>query len=287
MTSSLSIIRYVPQPDRGEAVNVGVVAVDTALGYFAYHISTKGLVKRVRCLDPSLDVDRVKSSAEWFRDFQLDFEEAGSIEERREVLADIQRVMSSGLLQMGPQEPIVFEGGPTAADLDEVLAQSVAADTLWFKDAEVPKSQHPASFKLKVWDIMESTGLYKPNAHGNLVKRDHAVRINGHLIKFDMMFENGRPNVVEMADIRDVHSENSIIEKAAATIQRFRIVRDSAEMPMGRIALLNGSRSQGRQTSSTIRELVEIADDVYFMDEDQERRRFVTQVRKAVSHGLI
>ena len=293
MTTLLSIVRYVPSPVRGEAANVGVLVVSTAPegGYFRFLVESEGHVGRLRCLDPSFDADVISAASEWLEEYRRDFLEACEADGREPaeaIVAELFRFMSAGSVRLGVPESVLYGSPPSHAQLDELLSDTVESDVRWYKDVGRESSPRGADFKSRVRTILEDAHLYVPNSPTSPVRVDVSFPVRGAELKFDLGYDNGRPNLVEVADISNVHNENSIIEKAGATIAKFEILLESVSPgnEPGMVTLLSGGRQLARETSPSIRKLQTVST-VYFMDEDQERRQFVRTVREATSHGLL
>ena len=192
------------------------------------------------------------------------------------VVHELARVTQGSRIQMGPLADVHFENDVTAVELDQFFDDVMARDVDWHRSVDQAAAAAPRSdFKLRVREILRTAHLYVPGSHDSPVSLD--VEVNG--FKFDLGFFNGRQNVVEVADIEQVHTENQIAEKAGATIVKFEVLGVSA----GRIALLSGKRKAGKGFSPIVEKLVSVSDAVYFMGESQERLRFVKYVKDAVS----
>ena len=286
MHALLSTVRYVPQPARGEAVNVGAVLACPEIGYFRASVEPERRVTRLRCLDPAFEPDTVRAVAHWIEMYEgmylAAFGERGA-ESAASVLLELVRVTQGSRVQLGAPANVHFETHVGPVELDQLFEDVMEREVDWHR--HVDPAVTPAvrlDFKTRVHEILRTANLYVPNSPDSPVSRD--VEVRGY--KFDLGFHNGRQNVVEVADIEQVHTENEIAEKAGATIAKFEVLGSpDSDDPVGKIALLSGKRRLGRSVSPIIARLVEVADAVYFLGEDQEQKKFVRYVKEA-THGF-
>ena len=291
MHALLSTVRYVPHPARGESVNIGAFLACPEIGYVRSSIEPERRLTRIRCLDPAFDPDTVRAVAYWIDAYTEMFEEAFSErgpESAATALHELVRITSGTRVQLGQFDDVFFEHAVTPVELDQVFDDVMEREVNWHRSVDPAESASGrADFKTRVHEILQTANLYIPGSQSSPVKLN--VEVNG--LRFDLSFFNGRQNVVEVADVGDVNSANQMAEKAGAAVLKFEALRAEAvksgredDLP-ARIALLSGKRKLGKGLSSVVEQISAAADDVYFMGEDQDRRRFVRYVREATSHG--
>lgn len=285
MKAYLSIVRYVPHIARVESVNVGAILACPDVGYFRFDVTLRGQKQRLKCFDPAFNESAFESHVSWIEAYRAVFSMAlradGNQESALSVLTELQRVTRSNGLQVGSFSPVDIEGDVGPIGLDEILEDTLESEVRWYKHIDATDgSRRP--FKERMADLFRTAHLYVPRSPASPVKKDYSIAQLG--LTFDYGYINGSPNVIETADITDVVTENAMIDKAAGTIVKFHRVRDAAkrgELNVNPIALLSGARPAGKRVSPTIRELGTLAD-VYFMGEDQDRRRLIEKIRSDI-----
>ncbi len=290
MKAFVSVISYVPHPARGEAVYVGAVVASPEVSYFEYELKLYGQMTRLRCFDPNVEEERIESHVEWLESYRELFREVSASSEREQsavtVLEELSRVTSASRVHVGPFNPVYLEAPVGEPELAEILRDTIEREVRWYKYEEDEASAIP-TFKSRVDDILQKENLYRPRSPHSPVKRNYELRRIG--LAFDYGYVNGQTHVMEAADIRDVNSENGMVEKAASIIVKYRRLSQAAtdgDFLTERITLLSGARQVGKATSQTIRELESVSD-VYYLGEDQDRRRLIARIRDDLNPHLL
>lgn len=284
MKAFVSIIRYVPDPARGECVNVGAAVACADLAYFKFEIP-RGQLERLKWLDPRFSWQLIEGYEDWLSESEEYFIErslSGTLNgASHDLLREITRMSASDPIQVGPFRPVEFESDVGKPELDEVLADVLARDVRWFKDVAASKPQQ-STFQTRVGEALSRAGLYKPRARTSPIRAKY--RLPNLDLEFDYGYKNGTHHVIETADIRNVHDENVIVERAAAVIVKFqRIEHAAAGSTTKRITILSGRRKAGKAVSPTIRELKKLSS-LYYFGEDQERRQLIKRVERDLMH---
>lgn len=262
-------------------MNAGVVLASEEAGYFKVSIPRKPY-KRFKCLDPSFDPDVLDAIEEWLEDEGEYWRSAASGDENGApgaFLDELVRMSAGGRFQLGDFRTIEMPTGDDPAALDEVLLDLVDRDVHWSRGLK-QRPQRP-TFNTEFGQLLRDARLFKPSSTSSPVQKN--LRIEQLDLSFDYGYQNGALNVIETVDIRDLHSEDRVVDQVAPSLlklQRAKTFRDEVVGGIRPVAVVSGKRHGRRDLSPTVMELIRVADRVYFLGETQERRELVARIRK-------
>jgi hypothetical protein len=177
-----SILRYIPDLERGEGANIGVVLFCPELRFLKARTSRGN--DRVRRFFRSSELDLQRINA-----FKETFEERVSIEaERIETIEDFQTFIDTRANQLRLSEPRAVKVLDAENTLGELFEELVGGRLRGERAVEARKQLR--------WQFEE---LLHQRGVAEKVQRDVRVRlpITDREIRFPYMFRNGRPNLIK------------------------------------------------------------------------------------------
>ncbi|MGB8768650.1 MAG: DUF3037 domain-containing protein [Candidatus Korobacteraceae bacterium] len=208
------LLRYVPDVVKQEFVNVGVVMLEEGDGGFTDVRFTRDW-RRVRCLDPEVDIDLLQSYEDELRRV-LQSRAAEVINyklpmSRREWLLDLMQQSFSGALQLAPMQAVLTES--PEAELG-ILARA-------YLESERRPSQREAAGRRAIYNVMR--GAFEQAGVWQFMRKDIAVATyagNGDPLKIDCAY---RPeNVVQMFHAVSLATDVNAAKVLAFSYQNFR-----------------------------------------------------------------
>ena len=179
------LLRYVPDVVKGEFVNVGVVLLESGAGGFTDVRFTRDW-RRVRCLDPEVDVELLESyESELRRLLQSRAPEIINYREpmsRREWLLALMQQSFSGALELAPMTAVLTESPP--AELGK-LAQAYLESAARGRRVQTGRRvifnvMRDAFEQAGVWPLMlKNIEVARYTRRGDPLKIDCGYRSNG------------------------------------------------------------------------------------------------------------
>jgi len=191
------LLRYVPDVVKGEFVNVGVVLLENGGGGFTDVRFTRDW-RRVRCLDPEVDIELLESyEAELRRLLQSRLPEVinyrGPMSRREWLLAQM-RESFSGALELAPMNAVLTESPP--AELSK-LAQAYLESAARGRRVQAGRRaifnvMRDAFEQAGVWELMlKNIEVARYTRRGDPLKIDCGYRVPGPAASADFVEANG------------------------------------------------------------------------------------------------
>lgn len=208
------LLRYVPDVVKQEFVNVGVVVLEEGAEGFSDVRFTRDW-RRVRCLDPEVDVELLQSYEDELRRL-LQSRVAEVINykppmSRREWLLEVMQQSFSGALQLAPMQGVLTESPQAELGL---LART-------YLESERRAPQREAAGRRAIYNVMR--GAFEQAGVWQLMWKDIAVAKyagNGDPLKIDCAY---RPeNVIQMFHAVSLATDVNAAKVLAFSYQNFR-----------------------------------------------------------------
>ena len=208
------LLRYVPDVVKQEFVNVGVVVLEEGADGFTEVRFTRDW-RRVRCLDPEVDIELLQSYEEELRRL-LQSRVAEVINyklpmSRREWLLDVMQESCSGALQLTPMQGVLTES--PQAELG-ILAHA-------YLESERRAPQRETAGRRAIYNLMR--GAFEQAGIWNLMWKDIEVAKyagNGDPLKIDCAY---RPeNVIQMFHAVSLATDVNAAKVLAFSYENFR-----------------------------------------------------------------
>lgn len=277
MKAYYSLIRYAPDVVRGELLNVGIVVVVPSIAFMDFRIH-ENQTTRIRYFDPSVNFEELEFLKGRLTVYTPSFSSNGRAYSN--ALTQLQKELSGTRFFLSEFRDLMFPEGHPPWDsyygfvLDQLLKRFV-------KPRPAPARTSPKDQLVsRTFQMLENHGLYS-RVGPAFVKRSYRPRNSPY--EFDAGFRNGVDHLVEFAEVKDLSDENHVINKVGNSLSKFAALQQISSLEAKCIMALGAQRRDGRRNSPSIRALEHLGE-VYFLDEDQERRKFLNRISEAAKH---
>ena len=284
MIAYASTIVYMPDPVRGESFNVGVALVAPSMAYARMRVARK-LTSRLRAFDPAfhpVGLERVGARLQArLRALEGHFADEPDLNAEA-ALSELVRTSGGSKVMLTAFHPVFLEGEPNRGNLDLLLVDFFVRDVHWRRKAHKRIVTGPRSeLKSRVADLLDDKHLLG-DVPGR-VQQNYKPRGASLDLPYDFGFKNGVHHVMMTADLSSVTSDKTAVKSISSVAGRLGYAKGAAEGETPKCyALVGGERRPGeRVAAGAVGLLRRNADFVFFVDEDQDQRRLVKQIREA------
>lgn len=301
MKTFVSILRYTPNPLRGEWLNIGVLVVSPAHQYFEYVIP-RGQIGRLRCLDPAFDRQRIeraeaalaRAKSYFYEELACDIYSQGDghtvVDEDSSLAERILPFITGRYVAPSPLQEVQFQSEPHgAATLTNLLRQTLEEEVLWrtFTDASSSSEEHPSLLN-QVLQMFEGMGFYTPHSSYSRLRRNYRPAVAD--VTFDFGYRNeqnkGVEHLIELADVPDIENEDSALRAIGPVLAKHLRMKALEERDptyqAKRFTIVSGQRKIGKALAPSIH-LLQSCSQVYFSGEENDMKQLANRMRAVLT----